>query len=185
MVVYQMQKNTYLKSLMLLTLFAGFFLSVPVASAAKPTPITTTFHGHVGLPGEPIYFPGIPKQLGKSHMVRITGRTMQFTMDLTGFGKCLFTSKEDSIINMDTQVGVTYGRIAVVSDTLGPVLSAVSVGQVYPMLVGGYPAMGFRGHFTSIGADNVAHVIGQYSGYFIPDSPVSGLVHMDFEFYIR
>lgn len=55
-------------------------------------------------------------------------------------------------------------------------------------MVNGRPAMGFRGHFTSVGKSNVAHVNDEYSGYFIPDNPlypVSGLLHIEFEFLIH
>jgi hypothetical protein len=118
----------------------------------------------------------------------ITGRMTQFTLNLPGFGDCLFTSTENSIVNMKTQTGVTYGRITASN---GPVtiLTAVSVGKVYPLLINGQPAMGFQGRFTSVGTGNVVHVKDEYSGYFVPDpdNPFlsSGLLHIDFEFVIR
>jgi len=184
-----MQKNTYLKSLMLLTLFAGLFLSVPVVNAAKPTSLTATFHDHIAYPD---YFPGIPTPLGESSMMRIADRMSEFTLPLPlpGFDvplPCTVTSTEDSIVNMATGVGTTRGRITIVSDLLGPLLTAESNGKVYPTLVDGIPVpvMGFSGHFTSIGNGNVMRVNGEYSGYFIPDGPMSGFLHMDFTFAVH
>jgi len=169
---------------MLLTLFAGFFLSVPVANAAKPVPITAHFDDDIAFPD---YFPGTPTPIGKGPMARITGRMSRFTIELNGFGPCTFTSTEDGIMNMVTYFGTTHGQITVESGALG-ILTAESDGRVFPTSVltpiGEVFALGFQGHFIAKRSANIMLVNGLYSGYFIPynEFMTSGFLYMDFEF---
>lgn len=164
-----MKKNTCLKSAILLAIFVGCFLSVPIVSAAKPT---TTHRSYNGFPSA--YYPGETTPLGKSSMIKVSGRMSQF--DIDGFGT--FTSVEDSVVDSLTGVGTTHGTITV---TNGPftILIAESNGKVFPTyILDKSPVLGFQGHFNSIGDSNIMHVNGEYSGYFTP----TGSMHMEISF---
>ena len=139
------------------------------------------FDGHIGLPGEPAYYPGT--RVSQRSIYRVEGRMSRFTAKIRGFGECVFTSIEDAIIDKETRFGKTNGRITVKSSQGFIILVAESNGIIY--LSDRIYALEFRGYFQEIVEDHNRQASGDYIGYFIPDAPsrsISGFLHIELMF---
>ncbi len=144
------------------------------------------FDGHIGLPNESAYSPGYSTSLINKSIIKTEGRMYQFGAEVSGFGKCFFTSTENAVFDKETGFGVFYGIITAKSSQDFLTLNAKSVGILYtnngPEGIG---ALEFRGEFGSIRNSNAARETGTYRGYFIPDNPsvpTSGFLHIEFNF---
>jgi hypothetical protein len=131
------------------------------------------------------YSPGTPTPCGVSGSVKLTGRYVSFTLDVTGFGPAQFVSIEDAVLD-DTGTGSTHGLITVHFSN-GLTVKAKSRGNVYPVLIDDVPCVGFDGRITTVGVSNEdVYATGTYAGYFQPDDhdAVSGRFHMQIEMEI-